>query len=165
VLDRAERQSLVPEEARRRVAALPSSLERVERPDAACRLVLQALAPIRRNLRRATSEDAALFSALDRLVAVRLADRISLAEISAHLAITPSTLTRRIKRRYGVTFSGYVARRRLERAKQLLSRSRSSVDAVARKVGFTDGAHLRKQLQRFEGRTPSEVRGNDRATG
>ena len=164
-LEAAEREGMVPDLARHRLVDLPRTLRDVERPDAICHAVLRALSPIRRNLLRRSSRNSNEFAALDAFVTERISEPISLSAAAAHLNMTPSTLTRRIDRGYGVTFTGYVARKRVERAAELLRRTRLSVDAIARRVGFTDGAHLRKQLKRFEGVSPSDLRDPKKAVG
>jgi AraC family transcriptional activator FtrA len=109
-------------------------------------------------LLREGRHDAEFFTALDRYVSGRLAERVTLTETARQFDLPPSTLTRRIERRYGVTFTGFIARHRMERAKALLTRTQLSVDAVAKRAGLTDGAHLRKLLDRFEGAGPSDFR-------
>ncbi len=136
---------------REAVAAIKTSQEAVS-------AAVRALAPLRRELLRANEGSAALYTGLERYVEERLADSLSLDHAAKHFGLPPSTLTRRLERRYGLTFTGYVARRRVERAKALLARTKLSVETVARRVGLTDGAHLRKLLRRFEGSTPSQAR-------
>jgi transcriptional regulator GlxA family with amidase domain len=133
-------------------------LDAAHDPAAACRAVLKTLAPIRRRMLREADADAKFFSALGRFVRDRIDDDLTLTAAARHFDLPPSTLTRRIERRYGVTFTGYVARQRLDRAKDLLRRTSMNVETIARRVGLTDGAHLRKQLQRFEGVTPGDIR-------
>ncbi len=164
-IEAAEQAGGVPPEARRRLAALPGALDHVESPESACRAILKTLSPVRRALLRRAESDRDLFGKLDQFVSGRLADGVTLSDAAAHLELTPSTLTRRVERRFGVKFTGYVARKRVERARSLLERTHLSVDDIARRVGFTDGAHLRKQLQRFEGVSPSDIRGRKRAVG
>jgi len=124
----------------------------------AVRVVTRALAPTRRAILKAGDDSGQFYTAFERYVEDRLGDDLSLDAAAKEFGLPPSTLTRRLERRYGLTFTGYVARRRVERAKTLLAKNALSVDAVAKRVGLTDGAHLRKLLQRFEGTTPSEFR-------
>ncbi len=158
VVEVAERTGGVPDEARSRLAGLSARLDRVDSVDTACRAVLRTIAPIRLAQRRGANADQDFFARLDRFIAGRPDSEITLTNAAREFGVPPSTLTRRIQRRFGVTFTGYVARHRLARAKSMLQRTRLSVDAIAKRAGFTDGAHLRKQLQRFEGKSPSDFR-------
>jgi AraC-like DNA-binding protein len=133
-------------------------LAEVERPKAACALVLKTLAPIRRQLLRNDRVTADFFTRLGRYVREHLDDDLRLLAVASDLGLAPSTVTRRLERRYGLTFTGYVARQRVERAKSMLQRTGLSVEIIARRVGLTDSAHLRKLLQRFDGVSPSQVR-------
>jgi transcriptional regulator GlxA family with amidase domain len=146
--------------AHTRLAELPLRLERTGDVSSAARAVLQTLSPIRREQLRAAAVEKGFFGRLEQFVEDRLDETVSLQDAARAFGMTPSTLTRRVERRYQVTFTGYVARRRIARAKALLQRTQLSVDDIARRAGFVDGAHLRKQLQRFEGTTPSRLRAN-----
>lgn len=136
------------------------AVDAVKSMEDAVRAVTRALAPLRRALLKAGDASGQFYTAFERYVEEHLADSLSLDTAAKHFDLPPSTLTRRLERRYGLTFTGYVARRRVERAKTLLAKNTLSVDAVAKRVGLTDGAHLRKLLNRFEGVTPSELRSN-----
>ncbi len=137
---------------------LAAGLASVKTGKEAVGLAVRALAPLRRALLRAEEGSAAFYAGIERYIEEHLGDSLSLGAAAKHFDLPSSTLTRRLERRYGLTFTGYVARRRVERAKTLLAKSKLSVDTVARRVGLTDGAHLRKLMQRFEGITPSELR-------
>lgn len=146
----------------RRPVAVPALnagvLDAIATFEDAVRVVTRALAPTRRAILKAADASGQFYTAFERYVEERLGDALSLDAAAKYFALPPSTLTRRLERRYGLTFTGYVARRRVERAKTLLAKNTLSVDAIAKRVGLTDGAHLRKLLNRFEGTTPSEVR-------
>lgn len=133
-------------------------LDAIATPEDAVRVVTRALAPTRRAILKAGDDSGQFYTAFERYVEDRLGDDLSLDAAAKEFDLPPSTLTRRLERRYGLTFTGYIARRRVERAKTLLAKNALSVDAVAKRVGLTDGAHLRKLLNRFEGVTPSDVR-------
>ncbi len=120
--------------------------------------VTRALAPLRRGMLHPKDDAGRFYAEFERYVEEKLGDELTLEAAAQKFATLPSTLTRRLERRYGLTFTGYVARRRVERAKTLLAQDKLSVDAIAKRVGLTDGAHLRKLLNRFEGVTPSELR-------
>ena len=120
---------------------LAAGLAAVRTTKEAVSLAVRALAPLRRELLGADEGSAAFYTGIEHYVEKRLADSLSLDAAAKHFGLPPSTLTRRLERRYGLAFTGYVARRRVERAKTMLAKSKLSVDTVARRVGLTDGAH------------------------
>jgi AraC-like DNA-binding protein len=143
---------------------LGAALAGITTSEEAVGVALRALAPLRRAMLHADEGSAKFFAEIERYVEERLADLLTLDAAAKHFGLPPSTLTRRLERRYGLTFTGYIARRRVERAKTLLAKSKLSVETVARRVGLTDGAHLRRLMQRFEGTTPTEAREARRKT-
>lgn len=162
IFEAAEHTGGVPDTARSRLVALPARLNEVQSLETACRAILRTIAPIRLAQRRSTHADHEFFVRLDRFISNRPDSEISLTGAARAFGLPPSTLTRRIQRRFGVTFTGYVARHRLARAKSMLQRTQLSVETIAKRTGFTDAAHLRKQLQRFEGKSPADFRAQSR---
>ncbi|RYF41509.1 MAG: helix-turn-helix domain-containing protein, partial [Comamonadaceae bacterium] len=101
--------------------------------------------------------------ARDRLA--RAAPAFSLAE-GAHAAGTSTrTLTRRLQAVLGKSPLAYFQELRVERAVHLLQTSRASVDQIAARVGYEDGATLRVLLRRRLGRGVRELRGQVPAAG
>ena len=80
---------------------------------------------------------------------VRLERLADLAELS------PSYLLRTFKRETGLTPHAYQLQRRIERAKELLTRGEAPTQ-VALTVGFYDQSHLGKHFKRFVGVTPAQ---------
>lgn len=52
----------------------------------------------------------------------------------------------------------YVAKRRIQTAKELLNSSDYSVDEISERVGFCSGSYFCKLFKRYEGMTPTEFR-------
>lgn len=101
---------------------------------------------------------AARYAALDALIGGRLHERITLAEVAAQLGESPSAITHRLQRKFGVSFSEYIGRLRVEEAKRLLRRTRLSATEIAHRVGVRDQSHFSKLFKRHEGMTPSAFR-------
>ncbi len=145
------------------MAGLPHELRTLEATADLARASLRVLAPLKRRALQRPSEDAAAFAALDRYVQAHLGGGLTLGAAAAHLGVPPSTLTRRLQQRYGLSFTEYAGRVRVDRAKDLLIRTGLSVEAIARRVGLKDGSHLRKLFHKFEGQAPSAFRGRQNA--
>jgi len=98
------------------------------------------------------------FTALNEIVLSRIADPPALGEVAAQLGVPPSTLTRRLQRRFGVSFTQYIGRLRVDKAKDLLRRTKLTVNEIARRVGIDDASNFGALFRKFEGMSPIEYR-------
>ncbi len=78
-----------------------------------------------------------------------------LAEV-AH--VHPNYFIRLFKRHLGVPPIQYITQKKMEKAKQLLITTGSSVSEIAERVGFSDLFYFSKQFKKMTGLTPSEYR-------
>ena len=95
-------------------------------------------------------------------VDANLAADLSLADIAAAAALSPYHFARLFKRATGETPLGHVARRRIERARELLRGGDHSVAEVAGRVGFADHSHFTRTFKRLTGVAPSTLLPRDR---
>ena len=95
---------------------------------------------------------------LNRILLPRFAEGVSLSEVAALLGVSPSAITHRLQRRFGLSYSEYVGRLRAEKAKELLRRTRLGVAEVAQRVGVRDPSNLGRLFRRHVGMSPSEYR-------
>ena len=91
-------------------------------------------------------------------VEAHLPDDLSLFTLAAHAGLSPSHLTRELRRVSGLAPHQYVLRRRAERARILLAGGERSVGEVAFAVGFSSQAHLTVVFRRVFGITPGAYR-------
>ena len=96
--------------------------------------------------------------ALNRLVVEGLPEPVTLGEVAESLGQQPSTVTRRLQRQFGMSFTQYVGRLRVDKAKDLLRRTKLTVGQVARRVGIDDASNFGKLFRKFEGMAPLEYR-------
>jgi len=101
----------------------------------------------------ATGED---YAELSQIVIDRLVEGITLGEVAARLGQNPSAITHRLQRKFGMSYSEYVGRLRVDKAKELLRRTRLSVTEIARRVGIDDPSNFAKLFRKFEAMTPLE---------
>jgi AraC-like DNA-binding protein len=92
------------------------------------------------------------------LVRDRLLEGITLEEVAAELGQTPSAITHRLQRKFGMSFSDYMARLRVNQAKTLLRRTRLSASEVARRVGVRDPSNFARLFRKVEGISPTAYR-------
>ena len=83
---------------------------------------------------------------------------ISLKQVANICEINTSYLGQIFKKATGDSFTNYVNRYRIEKAKQLLANSGLKVYEVAEKVGFTDYHYFLKIYKKITGNLPTETR-------
>jgi len=87
-----------------------------------------------------------------------LGGRVSLSGAAEQVRLSPGYFSRRFRQRFGITFMQFVARKRIDRAHELMVRSASSLSQIAIACGFTDQAHFTRTFASLTGSTPSRWR-------
>jgi YesN/AraC family two-component response regulator len=95
---------------------------------------------------------------LNRIVSDRLAEGVTLAEVAERLGRNPTTLTHQLKRKLDMTFTQYLGRMRIDKAKDLLRRTGLGIGEVARRVGVADSSNFSKLFKKYEGVSPQQYR-------
>ena len=83
---------------------------------------------------------------------------ITLQDMALALGMGVWTLNRHLKRTLNASAYAFVIERRLQRARELLSRSALSLTEVAAAAGFSDQAHLTRMFRARLGVTPGQYR-------
>ncbi|WP_158228071.1 GlxA family transcriptional regulator [Pseudonocardia sp. MH-G8] len=91
-------------------------------------------------------------------VAGNIAEAMTLKEIATRASISPRTLERRFRAETGDSVAGWIARRRVERARELLEDSDLSVTQVAHAAGFGSTQSLRRHFLTETGTSPRNYR-------
>jgi len=87
-----------------------------------------------------------------------LAEELTLAGIAAPVHLSPYHFARLFKESTGFSPHQYVIRRRVERAKLLLSTKNWTLTAIAHAVGFASESHLALHFKRITGLSPRHYR-------
>lgn len=87
-----------------------------------------------------------------------LTRRLVLAEVSRQVGVSTRTLQRLHKEHYGMSASEFIRERRMQRAKMLLARGRTSISEVAHLIGYSSPANFSRDFRRHFGRAPSMAR-------
>jgi AraC-like DNA-binding protein len=98
------------------------------------------------------------YAPLNTILFARYAERVTLAEVAAELGENPTTITHRLQRNFGLSFSEYLACVRAEKAKPLLRRTKASLAEVGRRVGFSDASNFARAFLKVTGMRPAEYR-------
>ncbi|MDN4525692.1 response regulator transcription factor [Fictibacillus fluitans] len=83
---------------------------------------------------------------------------ISLKEAADSVHLNPSYFSVLFKEQTGLTFTEYVTRKRLQRAKRLLLTTQYSVEEIAEAAGYQTAKYFIKLFKEYEGITPSKYR-------
>ena len=81
-------------------------------------------------------------------------DSITMKEMASLCHLSPSYFSRLFQREVGESFSSYLARQKVEVAKEMLQNSNKSVGQIAYEVGYIDSSNFIALFKRFEGVTP-----------
>ncbi len=95
----------------------------------------------------------------------RLAEPLSLTDLSRHANMSVRTFTRRFRAEVGQSPHQWINQRRVDHARSLLESTDFSVGQVASAAGFADPVLLRKHLQASVGLSPGAYRRTYAATG
>ncbi|RIX53178.1 response regulator [Paenibacillus nanensis] len=87
-----------------------------------------------------------------------LEEPLSMKEVADFLHMNASYFSVLFKEQTGLTFTEYVTRRRIQRAKELLSGTRLSVAEIAERVGYQTDKYFVKVFRSLEGTSPGQYR-------
>ena len=86
------------------------------------------------------------------------ADPISLDDVARTLHVSTFYFCKMFKKATGLTFTEYLARTRVERAKNLLLNPHLRVSQIAYSVGFQSLTHFNRRFQELTGKSPTHFR-------
>ncbi|MBC7077304.1 MAG: helix-turn-helix domain-containing protein [Synergistales bacterium] len=101
--------------------------------------------------------------AIQRFLETASADQMNLTQVSKHLHMNPSHLSRVFPRWMGHSFGEYVRRLKMERAKRLLETNDAPVHRIAAACGYRDVCHFERVFRAHVGLSPNTYRRLSRA--
>jgi AraC-like DNA-binding protein len=99
------------------------------------------------------SETAGFVEAVNGYLKARLGRRVTLADVSRHLHVSPSTLSHRYRLSSNVTPMAHHLQLRIDQSRMLLLKG-TPLKVIADQLGFTDAFHLSKAFKKIEGLSP-----------
>lgn len=157
ILEAATRAGLPAQEVGSLYQDMLTVLETAESEPEMLNTGMKVLAALGRKAKKRLTPKAGL-EALEVLVADSLLDGVTLGEVAAKLGETPSAISHRLRRNYGMSFTEYTSRIRVDRAKELLRRTKLSATAIAGRVGVRDQSNFGKLFKKYEGMSPLDYR-------
>ncbi|GAA3411216.1 response regulator [Paenibacillus hodogayensis] len=79
-------------------------------------------------------------------------------EIAAHVYLNPDYLTRMFKKETGMAISDYVAKERMDLAKELLRKTNKSINTIAGAIGYSNFSNFARMFKKWTGLAPNEFR-------
>jgi AraC family transcriptional regulator len=93
----------------------------------------------------------------------RCADNFGLEDIAREIGVHPAHLARTFRQHFHCTLGDYQRRVRIDRARQLLAASDTSLVEIAVTLGYADQSHFTAAFKRLTGVTPGAFRKSSRA--
>ncbi len=93
-----------------------------------------------------------------RFIDENLHQPFGLKQVADTIHLNPSYLSVLFKDQLAMTFSEYVTRRRLQRAKELLLHTRLPVAEIAERVGYQTAKYFNRMFKEYEGHSPGQYR-------
>jgi YesN/AraC family two-component response regulator len=87
-------------------------------------------------------------------------EKITLEQVASNIFLSPTYFSKIFKQELGLSFSNYLNRVRIEKAKSLLLHESIPIVDISDIVGFVDQAYFSKVFKKLVGVTPSEYREN-----
>jgi two-component system, response regulator YesN len=85
---------------------------------------------------------------------------LTIDELSEYVKKSPNYFSHLFKKEFGLSFSEYLNRLRVNEAKNLIKNSSMLAYEIAEKVGFQDYKYFVQVFKKVEGYSPSEFRKN-----
>lgn len=89
---------------------------------------------------------------------------ISLGEISNNLGLHPNYLSTLFRKKKGITYSQYLRKVRIDKAKELLEDTNLKLYDIAARVGYKDNAHFYRAFKEETGVSPAHYKKNIQKT-
>lgn len=83
---------------------------------------------------------------------------LGMSEVASHIHLNPSYFSALFKEQTGFTFSEYVTRSRIQKAKELLLQTRLTIADISEQVGYQTSKYFIKLFKEYEGTSPNQYR-------
>ncbi|MGP1348426.1 MAG: response regulator [Stomatobaculum sp.] len=85
-------------------------------------------------------------------------ETLTLELMAGEFSLSAAHLSRSFKKEFGIGPTEYITRRRIERAKELISDSRLRLSDIAENVGYQDAKYFSRVFRKVTGQSPAEYR-------
>ena len=88
----------------------------------------------------------------------RYQDDLSLQEVAGKFFVSREYVSRKFKQEFGINFSDYIGKYRIDKAKQLMQNPHLKLSQISEMVGFHDVKYFSKVFKKQEGVSPKAYR-------
>jgi YesN/AraC family two-component response regulator len=81
-------------------------------------------------------------------------EKISLSTVAQFVHLHPQYFSKYFKKNVGITFTDYIAKLRIKKAKKLMLNSNRTIAQISLEVGYTDPAYFSKVFSKYENHSP-----------
>jgi two-component system response regulator YesN len=99
-----------------------------------------------------------LIEDIERFVEERIADGATLRDVAQHFSFSPNYLSHLFREKTGERFSAYMARKRLDKACELLRTTNIKVFEISDLLGYSTVTYFSRQFRNVYGMTPGDYR-------
>lgn len=85
---------------------------------------------------------------------------ITLADIAGYLNYSPTYLSMKFKKEFGLNFTKYLQKTRIEQSMRLLAHTDKSIDEIAAEIGYRDNKAFYSLFKTFSNSSPAKFRKN-----
>ncbi|MBO7744878.1 response regulator [Paenibacillus sp. MWE-103] len=98
------------------------------------------------------------FNAILQYVTQHFREELSLQSLSEQFYMNPSYISQLFRKEVGETLTGYVARLRIEHARELLGGGELTMQEIAERIGYQDYFYFTRLFKKMTGKTPTQYR-------
>ncbi|WP_137665537.1 helix-turn-helix domain-containing protein [Enterococcus hulanensis] len=88
------------------------------------------------------------------------ASDLTIKDVADHVYLSQFHFSRMFKKESGINFNTYLNKKRIEKAKILLTQSDLCINIISKKIGYTRTSYFCKVFRSFVGMTPTKYRKN-----
>lgn len=88
--------------------------------------------------------------------------KLTLDSVAEYVHLHPQYFSKYFKKEIGFTFTDYVSKLRIEKAKRLLSNTDKTITQISLEIGYIDPAYFSKVFAKFENKSPYKYRTSDK---
>ncbi len=107
---------------------------------------------VKENMIEITTEELSILAA--KYIDEHICEELSVEKLCHHLNISKNRLYQCMRQCFDLTVNGYITKRRIEKATELLNDPELSVKAIAKEVGFSETPYFYKVFKKETGKTP-----------
>jgi AraC-like DNA-binding protein len=111
-----------------------------------------------RDLLAVHTHDGACITSAKNYIVAHADEPLSLRDVAEHVHVSPHYFSKFFRKATGIKFSEFLARVRVEKAKDLIANQQLSINAVANQAGFGSVSQFNRAFHRYTGSSPKAYR-------